>query len=237
MSMKKHTRAETGGGRRVNRNGIPVFGRRESLRGLFDAVEEAAGFEEGSVGTEGSGEPNPSPGFLVPGPAPGSSGAPKNRHGLPVLDREGSLKRLFEEAGREEETFAELVDRSLRGKDMDALLREKRERDLPGPVPLKKRLRRYPAPQEQLDLHGFTAARAASRTESFVRTAWRNGLFTVRIIVGRGLHSEFGAVLPGVAGDVLDEMRRQKAVLWFEWERGSTSDSGALIVYLNQFGD
>jgi hypothetical protein len=183
-------------------------------------------------------------GTRLPDKRVSNGGSAKDRNGLPVLDGKGSLGRLFAQAGESGReggdgtpSFDALLEESLKGRDMDALLREKRERPLPGPVPLGKRLRRYPKPETQLDLHGFTAARAGTRTDAFVRSAWRAGTFTLRIIVGRGLHSEFGAVLPDVVEEILLDLKKQKIVLGFEWEKRKKSVSGAVIVYLNQFND
>ena len=170
--------------------------------------------------------------------------AARNRHGLPFLEKGRSLAGLFEqeaekaqEASKDSctERFPELLSVSLKGKDQDALLREKKDRPPPRPVPLKKRLKRYPPPQVQLDLHGFTATRARSHAEAWLRRHWRNGFFTVRIVVGRGLHSEAGAVLPDVVEDLMPRLKRDGVVLWFEWDRREKSRSGAVIVYLKQF--
>lgn len=164
---------------------------------------------------------------------------PNDRNGVPFLSRSTSLSRLFsDKAARmteEEEDFPTLLEQSLRGKNEAALLRDKREKGLPEPVPLKKRLKRYPPPEDELDLHGNTAARALVRSESFVRTAWRAGKFTLTIVVGKGLHSEFGAVLPDVVEDLLTRLKKEGVVLWFEWDRKLKIQSGAVIVYLKQF--
>ncbi len=171
----------------------------------------------------------------------------KDKHGIPFLDGLGSLFRFFkdgkntkqrkehEEAEISDAPFPILLASSLKGKGETAMLREKSDKVLPTPIPLKKRLKRYPPPQQELDLHGLTAEKAKSRTESWVRRLWRNGFFTVRIIVGKGLHSEFGAVLPDVVEDLMVQLKQDGVVLWFEWERKQKSRSGALIVYLKRF--
>jgi DNA-nicking Smr family endonuclease len=93
-------------------------------------------------------------------------------------------------------------------------------------------LRRYPEPQAQLDLHGATAPKARQRAESFIRTSVADGLFTLRLIVGKGLHSPEGAVLPDVIEDLLLALKRESLVLTFRWEKGLKRKSGAVIVYL-----
>ncbi|MBF0234222.1 MAG: Smr/MutS family protein [Desulfamplus sp.] len=170
----------------------------------------------------------------------------RDRNGLPILDGNGSLVKVFIEADKaalilkesgltkEDVDFSELVATTLKGKNRDAIMREKSDTPLPKPVPLKKRLKRYPLPQDEIDLHGYTAKEAQSRTESYLRSCWKNGLFTVQIIVGRGIHSPHGAVLPDIVEDLVTRLKREGAILWFEWNKRKKSQSGALIVYLKQ---
>ncbi|WP_459914311.1 Smr/MutS family protein [Desulfocicer niacini] len=161
---------------------------------------------------------------------------------MPFLDKDQHLSDVFkvsekedESAPEEVENFSELLESSLKGKNQDALLREKRDRAPSAPVSLKKRLKRYPPPEKQLDLHGLTGAEADVQAETYLRHSWRNGFFTLRLVVGRGLHSEAGAVLPHVVEDLLVRLKRDGVVLWFEWDRKQKFRSGAVIVYLNQF--
>jgi len=160
----------------------------------------------------------------------------KNRHGLPFLDGGGSLLKMLTDAAsaKDEKNFSELIETHLKGKNRDTMLREKSDRSRSEPVPLKKRLKRYPPPQDEMDLHGYTAKEAESRTESYLRNCWRNGLFTVQIIVGRGIHSPYGAVLPDVIEDLLTRLKKDGVLLWFEWDRRTKSQSGAAIAYLKQ---
>ena len=102
----------------------------------------------------------------------------------------------------------------------------------PRQLTLKERLKRYPRPQGQLDLHGLTAIQAEQRTEAYIHTAHADGLFTLRIIVGKGLHSESGAVLPDVVQDRLKRLKRDGVVMAYRWDKGVKRKSGAVIVYL-----
>ena len=213
----------------VNRNGIPVFEKDQDLNRLFSQLVPE---DQGTDGVDGVQEKALTESRRVI----------KDRHGLPFLDKDQHLSDLFkvpdaetEDGNADGKNFSVLLESSLKGKNQDALLREKRDREPPRPVPLKKRLKRYPPPQNQLDLHGLTAMEAQVRTETYLRHSWRNGFFTLRIVVGRGLHSEFGAVLPHVVEDLLVRLKRDGVVLWFEWDRKIKAHSGSLIVYLNQF--
>ncbi len=141
------------------------------------------------------------------------------------------------DSGMSDKEFAELLEISLKGKNMNKMLQEKKERGAPKKVPLSKRLKKYPPPESKLDLHGFTSDGATIKADSYIRNAFRNGLFTIKIIVGKGIHSEFGAVLPGVIEDLLVKLKNSRIILHFAWERKSKTRSGAIIVYLNQFND
>ncbi len=59
----------------------------------------------------------------------------------------------------------------------------------------------------------------------------------MRIIVGKGLHSDPGPVLPDTIEDLLLDLKARDIVLGFSWERKKKSRSGAVIVYLRQFSD
>jgi DNA-nicking Smr family endonuclease len=104
-------------------------------------------------------------------------------------------------------------------------------------MPLKRRLKRYPPPEAYLDLHGFTAIGARIKARTFISSAHVQGFFTLRIIVGKGLHSEDGPVLPHVVEDLLKEMKNDNLVLSYKWEGGKRSKFGALLVYLKRFTD
>ncbi|MBL0714663.1 MAG: Smr/MutS family protein [Desulfosarcina sp.] len=163
------------------------------------------------------------------------AGIPTDRHGIPRLDAQTDLGRLFEttvpdaaEAGTLGEVLRQSLDHDARG-----LMKKKTGGFfVPRRLSLKEKLRRYPSPQTQLDLHGATVRKARPRTDAFIRTARTDGLFTVRIIVGKGLHSEGGAVLPDVIEDHLVALKREGLVLTYRWENRVKRKSGAVIVYL-----
>ncbi len=232
-----------------NRNGIEVL---ESYKDIYDMfMEKASADEELLEKTK------------VP-PELQSIKVKLDKHGMPFLDGAGNLSTIFsdctksekyravkkdggveieledesslsENSSKQDENFLELIEDALKGKDRDSMMREKSDRPLPEPVPLKKRLKRYPPPEDEIDLHGFTAKEAESKTELYLRNCWRNGLFTVQIIVGRGIHSPYGAVLPDVIEDLLTRLKREGVLLWFEWDRRTKSQSGAVIAYIKQF--
>ena len=150
----------------------------------------------------------------------------KNRHGVEIIDLQNESAAVTH--SRETDNFAQLLEDYLKTRPLSPLKKS-------DPVPVKKRLKRYPDVQVELDLHGFTAAIAQIRASSFLHSCKIQGLFTVRIIVGKGIHSDHGPILPDVVEDVVLQMKHRDIVLWYEWEHKKKSRSGALIVYLKQF--
>ncbi|WP_022667465.1 Smr/MutS family protein [Desulfospira joergensenii] len=162
-------------------------------------------------------------------PEPDQKRTDLNKHGLPVIRElpEEFSRFVPEEA---EEDFQTLLDESLKTP-------VKKEKKSSRPIPLKKRLKRYPGPEKELDLHGYTALGAQVRARSFILSCKHRGFFTLRIIVGKGLHSDLGPVLPDVVEDLLKEMKKEDIVLSFQWDGKKKSRSGAVIIYLKQFRD
>ncbi|OQY12170.1 MAG: hypothetical protein B6I31_03605 [Desulfobacteraceae bacterium 4572_19] len=144
-----------------------------------------------------------------------------------------SLNSIEQDKVEPDEDFASLLKESFAGKSQASLLREKKDNMYPvKPISLKKLLQRYPAPQRQLDLHGYIARKADEVADVFIRSASRDGIYTLRIIVGKGLHSENGAVLPDIIENRIIFLKKLNIILTFKWENGKKKKSGAVIVYL-----
>jgi hypothetical protein len=160
---------------------------------------------------------------------------PTDRHGIPRLDEATDLHRLLDAAADETDDTQVLGEALQRTLDDDArgLMKQKTGGFFPPRrLSLKEKLRRYPGPQAQLDLHGDTAAKARQRAEMFIRSARAESLLTLRIIVGKGLHSEGEAVLPHVIEDLLLDLKREDVVWRYRWDKRIKRKSGGLIVYL-----
>jgi DNA-nicking Smr family endonuclease len=170
-----------------------------------------------------------------------------NKHGMPILDEfEGAFLQGEKNSGEreslgsegpedlqeleEEENFELLLEASL--KEKKGPYKKKRI-----PMPIKKRLKRYPPPEAELDLHGFTALGAELKAKAFISTCKHQGYFSLRLIVGRGLHSDLGPVLPDVIEDLVKVLEKQNIVLSHKWDQQKKSKSGSLIVYIKQFSD
>jgi DNA-nicking Smr family endonuclease len=156
-----------------------------------------------------------------------------NKHGIPLLIDDTPWDLPDERKDIKNEEFVRLLNHSLGQKPKDVLMNEKGVRySRKKPLTLKEKLKRYPIPQGLLDLHGYTSVKAELRAETFIKQSYRNQLNTVSIVVGKGLHSEDGAVLPDVIENLLMKLKKENVVLAYEWENVKKSTSGSLTVYL-----
>lgn len=160
----------------------------------------------------------------------------KNKCGVTLLKADEDLAAHFlgeESSGGGHADFEALLEQTLDPAAVQQALALKQTGSA-GELPqrMHEQLRHYPRPQAELDLHNYTASDAAAQTEFFVKSAAQRGVKTLRIIVGRGLHSEGRAVLPDVVERALAGLKRQEIVLSFAWEKHSKTRSGAVIVYL-----
>ncbi|RXR05339.1 Smr/MutS family protein [Pseudoxanthomonas composti] len=85
--------------------------------------------------------------------------------------------------------------------------------------------------QDELDLHGATAAQAEQLLRMFLREAQRAGTACIRIVHGKGLGSD--ADIP-VLKNVVDRVLRQRAdVLGFHSAIPAQGGTGAVVVLLS----
>jgi hypothetical protein len=113
-----------------------------------------------------------------------------NKHGLPVIEEfesqflsndqdlestflhnESEGSAALKEPGEPEEpeeNFALLLEASLKQKTTPVKKKHT-------PMPIKRRLKRYPSPEAELDLHGFTALGAQLKTKAFISTCTHQG--------------------------------------------------------------
>lgn len=88
------------------------------------------------------------------------------------------------------------------------------------------------AAQEELDLHGIDAARAEALLRRFLKAARDDGVACVRIIHGKGLHSD--ERLPRLK-NLVDRVLRQRAdVLAFHSAPSAQGGGGAVLVLLQR---
>ncbi|ETR71092.1 MAG: Smr protein/MutS2 [Candidatus Magnetoglobus multicellularis str. Araruama] len=129
----------------------------------------------------------------------------RTKLGIPVLNTDDDLYEIFtgekseiEQSQEEtEENFAELFEQSLSDiNNFQTILKEKEITKKS--LSIKEKIKQYPLPEINIDLHGYTAKKAQKKTETFIRNAKYNAIKTVRIIVGKGIHSKGKAVLPDI---------------------------------------
>ncbi|MBI5421650.1 Smr/MutS family protein [Candidatus Peregrinibacteria bacterium] len=111
---------------------------------------------------------------------------------------------------------------------------EEKESEPEEKMTLGERLKKYPSkPQRDLDLHGKKGEEAGRAVRLFLLEAERQNLRKVRIITGKGLHSEEGqSVLKTVTEAKIKELKDEGRILASEWDGKSRTSSGAVIVYL-----
>ena len=144
---------------------------------------------------------------------------------------------LFDEIEKEtepEKSFEELLEESLTGESSQTLIKEKITASSDKTKLSKNtKLSNYPEPQDEIDLHGFKGDEAELKADFFIRDSKARGLVTIRIIVGKGTHSEGRAVLPDIVEGKIIDLKREGQIHTFKWEKGKKVKSGAVIIYLN----
>jgi len=95
---------------------------------------------------------------------------------------------------------------------------------------LAKLRRGEPTPEEEIDLHGLDARSAAREVKAAVADARERGLRCVRVIHGKGLHSESGAVLRDRVPGWLTQPPLAAIVLAFARSRRDGGGSTAVLL-------
>ncbi len=144
------------------------------------------------------------------------------------LDEHEDLYGLFGEEDEQAISFGDEFDQLVTEDDLKKAAAEKVARAEEKPPCINE----LPQPQAELDLHGFTADPAERRVRTFLGEAAIQKLKTVRIITGKGLHSDGPAVLPDVTELVLQEQKSAGQVVHYRWDKKLRQKSGAVIVYL-----
>lgn len=103
-----------------------------------------------------------------------------------------------------------------------------------GSASIKKTFEKFAMrpPESQLDLHRLKAAEAERKTKSYLLTQKQRGRKVVRIITGKGLHSQGQSVLRDVVEAVLLDLITTGIVTGYQWEKKRKQESGAVIIYM-----
>ncbi|MBN2430058.1 MAG: Smr/MutS family protein [Acidobacteria bacterium] len=132
-----------------------------------------------------------------------------------------------------DDDFAELLQHSLAGTEPAEILAEKEGDRRPYGIAEAGGVGDdFPPPSAELDLHGCGAAEAVQRFRTFIQQVQIAQPRTVRVVVGKGLHSQDKAVLPDVVEREAAHLRRQGVVQTFRWEHRRKRKSGSLLVCL-----
>ncbi len=152
---------------------------------------------------------------------------------LPQLPLDTDLSVLFTAEGSHlQERFEDAVEETLSGTMISAILQEKENKSSKA-IRLSARSKSSPPPpQAELDLHGLKAKEAIAAADFFLQEARRRKLTTVRIITGKGIHSQGEAVLRDVIDDKLVDWKAQRLILAFLWEQQTKLRSGSAIIIL-----
>jgi DNA-nicking Smr family endonuclease len=150
-------------------------------------------------------------------------------HGM--FDSQDGVGLSAEHADDDGTAFRPMLEDTLSGADQAEIIRQKY------PEPYEPGSEKHRAcfqgrAQAELDLHGCHVSEALVRVDSFIETSTLQGLDAVRIIVGKGLHSQGAAVLPDAVEEKIVALKRAGRVATFTWEKKRKRSSGSLLVYL-----
>ena len=135
-------------------------------------------------------------------------------------------------SGKPEENFEELLEEFMPS-DIKKVIKEKEGNSGREHHRLHEVIDQHQVDAE-LDLHNHTREGAKRAIGYFIQNSHYNKLKKLRIITGKGTHSEEGrSVLRSIAEEKIIELKKQGLVKSFKWEQGEMAKSGAIIVYLN----
>ena len=86
-------------------------------------------------------------------------------------------------------------------------------------------------PEASLDLHSFTVKEAMSLCKIFIKKSQSKKLNCVKVITGKGLHSDSGPILKGAMYDFLSTHSSVAKIIEAPLSQGG---SGAYLVYLKK---
>ncbi len=145
-----------------------------------------------------------------------------------------SVQNTTADSGNDDENFEDMLEASLSKMKINDILKQKNGDVDEESTSIQELVKSHPPPQMQIDLHGCTRKEAKRKADSFIYSASYKGLKTVRIIVGKGIHSTGDAVLPDVIETKMIALKKERVVLSYCWEKRKKRKSGAMIVYLVQ---
>lgn len=94
------------------------------------------------------------------------------------------------------------------------------------------------SPEEEVDFHSFRPGVTRREIEEFTHEVIQDlkvrHISRVRFIIGKGLHSKQGPVVPPIVLELLEELKRDSSIREFFFERtpNGTTNQGAVIIVL-----
>jgi len=129
----------------------------------------------------------------------------------------------------DDDNLDELLDTYSSKSDIHEAMKEKQAGEFVEEESMGEKVKDYPKPQRELDLHGKKANEAEREIEWFLNNAQKVRIRTVRIISGKGLHStNLKSVLPEVTERKIADLKQEGLILNFKREK----TGGSFIVYL-----
>lgn len=85
-------------------------------------------------------------------------------------------------------------------------------------------------PDHELDLHGMTKDEAIKKVEILVKEMRVRKIAKLRIITGKGKHSESEPIIPDAVNDLLLSLKRNSFIRHIKWEKRTVRKSGHVDV-------
>ncbi|MBN2087934.1 Smr/MutS family protein [Candidatus Peregrinibacteria bacterium] len=117
----------------------------------------------------------------------------------------------------------DIIDAYTTESDVNSALEEKNAGEFNEEESINETIKDYPSPQREIDLHQKTSAEAISEIGSFIHSANKQNLLTVRIITGKGT-----GILLNETEKYLSSLKRDGQILRFQKEK----TGGSFIVYI-----
>jgi DNA-nicking Smr family endonuclease len=128
----------------------------------------------------------------------------------------------------DDENMDELIREYASYSDVQSAMKEKAAGEFVE-EDIGKMTKDYPSPQRELDLHKMNGSEAKFEIGKFINSSQDQRIRTVRLIPGKGLHSQNQqSVLPRVTEQKLSELRKSGLVV--NWKKEKSG--GAFVVYL-----
>lgn len=119
--------------------------------------------------------------------------------------------------------LSDIIDEYTTPSDVESALSEKDAGEFISEESIGETIKDYPRPQKEIDLHQMTGSEGQVNINSFIQTAKKQNLRTVRVITGKG-----SGVILEMTERVLSLMKKDGQILSFQKEK----TGGSFLVYM-----